>query len=213
MKKFINISLIAGILCLFFGAGIFFVGGAMGGGKVVKKLDFSSMLTTDSKNLEKEYAVLEKTKIDDFDKINVKLNTIDFKIAKSDDKNCYISYNLKKEKGEVTADYEVSDGEFKLRQKSNHVTVNMDLSGIEALISGTKDYTRRNQFILYLPEAKQMLAILSQDNDTLIREIRKDIEQLEKEEDTDDAGTTNFLEDMIEKKEKTAWMIRAYLEK
>ena len=53
-----------------------------------------------------------------------------------------------------------------------------------------------------LPEAKQMLAILSQDND-----------QLEKEEDTDDAGTTNFLEDMIEKKEKTAWMIRAYLEK
>ena len=45
MKKFINISLIAGILCLLFGAGMFFVGGAMGGGKVVKKLDFSSMLT------------------------------------------------------------------------------------------------------------------------------------------------------------------------
>ena len=64
-----------------------------------------------------------------------------------------------------------------------------------------------------MPEAKKMLAILSEDNDTLIREIRKDIEQLEKEEDTDDAGTTNFLEDMIEKKEKTAWMIRAYLEK
>ena len=64
-----------------------------------------------------------------------------------------------------------------------------------------------------LPEAKQMLAILSEDNDTLIREIRKDIEQLEKDEETDDAGTTNFLEDMIERKEKTAWMIRAYLEK
>ncbi len=64
-----------------------------------------------------------------------------------------------------------------------------------------------------LPNAKEMLAILSEDNDTLIREIRKDIEQLEKEEETDDAGTTNFLEDMIEKKEKIAWMIRAYLEK
>lgn len=64
-----------------------------------------------------------------------------------------------------------------------------------------------------MPEAKEMLAILSQDNDTLIREIRKDIEQLEKDENTDDAGTTNFLEDMIERKEKTAWMIRAYLEK
>ena len=64
-----------------------------------------------------------------------------------------------------------------------------------------------------LPEAKQMLAILSEDNDTLIREIRKDIEQLEDDEETDDAGTTNFLEDMVERKEKTAWMIRAYLEK
>lgn len=63
-----------------------------------------------------------------------------------------------------------------------------------------------------LPEAKQMLANLSADNDTLIREIRKDIEVLDSEK-SGDAGTLNFLEDMIERKEKTAWMIRAYLEK
>lgn len=64
-----------------------------------------------------------------------------------------------------------------------------------------------------LPGARQMLEILSEDNDAVIREIRKDLDRLEKEEDTDDVGTVNFLEDMIEKKEKTAWMIRAYLEK
>lgn len=63
-----------------------------------------------------------------------------------------------------------------------------------------------------LPEAKGMLAVLSADNDTLIREIRSDIETLESEK-SEDAGTLNFLEGMIEKKEKTAWMIRAYLEK
>lgn len=63
-----------------------------------------------------------------------------------------------------------------------------------------------------LPEAKKMLAVLSEDHDTLIRELRKDIDQLANEEETDDAGTTNFLEDMIEKKEKIAWMIRSYLE-
>ena len=57
-----------------------------------------------------------------------------------------------------------------------------------------------------------MLANLSADNDTLIREIRKDIETLDGEK-SEDAGTLNFLEDMIERKEKTAWMIRAYLEK
>ena len=63
-----------------------------------------------------------------------------------------------------------------------------------------------------MPDAKQMLANLSADNDTLIREIRKDIDNLDSEK-SEDAGTLNFLEDMIEKKEKTAWMIRAYLEK
>ena len=76
----------------------------------------------------------------------------------------------------MTADYEVSDGEFKLRQKSNHVTVNMDLSGIEALISGTKDYTRRNQFILYLPEAKQISSaeLDMADGDISVDRLRSD---------------------------------------
>ena len=101
MTKFIKGALITGILCIVFGMGIFFAGKVMGGGRYVKNMDFSSMLTTDSKNLKEEYATLEKTKIDDFDKINIKTNTIDIKIAQSDDKNCYIAYNLKKEKGEV----------------------------------------------------------------------------------------------------------------
>lgn len=156
MTKFIKGALITGILCIVFGMGIFFAGKVMGGGRYVKNMDFSSMLTTDSKNLKEEYATLEKTKIDDFDKINIKTNTIDIKIAQSDDKNCYIAYNLKKEKGEVPAVYEVSGGEFKLRQKSNHVTINVDLSGLAAILSGTQDYIRQNQFVLYLPKDKKI---------------------------------------------------------
>ena len=156
MTKFIKGALITGILCIVFGMGIFFAGKVMGGGRYVKNMDFSSMLTTDSKNLKEEYATLEKTKIDDFDKINIYTNTIDIKIAQSDDKNCYIAYNLKKEKGEVPAVYEVSGGEFKLRQKSNHVTINVDLSGLAAILSGTQDYVRQNQFVLYLPKDKKI---------------------------------------------------------
>lgn len=156
MTKFIKGALITGILCIVFGMGIFFAGKVMGGGRYVKNMDFGSMLTTDSKNLKEEYATLEKTKIDDFDKINIKTNTIDIKIAQSDDKNCYIAYNLKKEKGEVPAVYEVSGGEFKLRQKSNHVTINVDLSGLAAILSGTQDYVRQNQFVLYLPKDKKI---------------------------------------------------------
>lgn len=176
MTKFIKGALITGILCIVFGMGIFFAGKVMGGGRYVKNMDFSSMLTTDSKNLKKEYATLEKTKIDDFDKINIKTNTIDIKIAQSDDKNCYIAYNLKKEKGEVPAVYEVSGGEFKLRQKSNHVTINVDLSGLAAILSGTQDYVRQNQFVLYLPKDKQISTVEfdTEDGDISIDGLKSD---------------------------------------
>lgn len=176
MTKFIKGALITGILCIVFGMGIFFAGKVMGGGRYVKNMDFSSMLTTDSKNLKEEYATLEKTKIDDFDKINIKTNTIDIKIAQSDDKNCYIAYNLKKEKGEVPAVYEVSGGEFKLRQKSNHVTINVDLSGLAAILSGTQDYVRQNQFVLYLPKDKQISTVEfdTEDGDISIDGLKSD---------------------------------------
>lgn len=62
-----------------------------------------------------------------------------------------------------------------------------------------------------LPNAHQMLVILCQDNETLIREIRSDLITLESVHSTD-IGTINFLEGMIEDREKLTWMIRAYLE-
>ena len=189
MTKFIKGALITGILCIVFGMGIFFAGKVMGGGRYVKNMDFSSMLTTDSKNLKEEYATLKKTKIDDFDKINIKTNTIDIKIAQSDDKNCYIAYNLKKEKGEVPAVYEVSGGEFKLRQKSNHVTINVDLSGLVAVLSGTQDYVRQNQFVLYLPKDKQ---ISTAEFDTEDGDISIDGLKSDKTDIAVDAGDINL---------------------
>ena len=62
-----------------------------------------------------------------------------------------------------------------------------------------------------LPDAKGMLTALLDDNAELIRQIREDLETIDKEE-SKDFGTSNFLEDMIEKKEKVTWMIRAHLE-
>ena len=62
-----------------------------------------------------------------------------------------------------------------------------------------------------LPDAKGMLAALLDDNAEVIRQIRSDLETMEKE-GSKDFGTSNFLEDMIEKKEKVTWMIRAHLE-
>ena len=62
-----------------------------------------------------------------------------------------------------------------------------------------------------LPDAMGMLAALLDDNAEVIRQIRTVLESMEKEE-SKDFGTSNFLEDMIEKKEKVTWMIRAHLE-
>lgn len=62
-----------------------------------------------------------------------------------------------------------------------------------------------------LPDAKGMLAALLDDNAEVIRQIRSDLETMDKE-GSKDFGTSNFLEDMIEKKEKVTWMIRAHLE-
>lgn len=176
MTKFIKISLLTGILCIVFGTGLFIAGAVMGGGKFAKNLDFSSMLTTDSKHLKKEYATLKKTKIDDFEKIDVKLNTIDIKFAKSDDNNCYIEYNLKKENGEIPIIYEVDNKEFKLRQKSNHVSINMDLSGLEYILGGAENYMRENQVVLYIPEVKTIAKseIDTSDGDVKIEELKSD---------------------------------------
>lgn len=87
----------------------------------------------------------------------------------------------------------------------------------ERPIGAMKGYLEHNRLKEHndeekLPDARKMLAILSEDHDTLIREIRSDLKTLE-DDKSNDSGTINFLEDMIEKKEKTAWMIRSYLEK
>jgi starvation-inducible DNA-binding protein len=53
------------------------------------------------------------------------------------------------------------------------------------------------------PDARRMLANLLGDHETLIRELRKDL-AIE--------GADNFLMELIERHEKMAWMLRAFLE-
>ncbi|MFA6066824.1 MAG: DNA starvation/stationary phase protection protein [Candidatus Babeliaceae bacterium] len=58
------------------------------------------------------------------------------------------------------------------------------------------------------PNDMDMIADLLVGHEIIIRLIRKEIDStLEK----GDAGTSNFLTDIIEKHEKTAWMLRAHL--
>ena len=87
---------------------------------------------------------------------------------------------------------------------------------LEDLYNGLKGCLEHNRIKEHddekpLPDAKGMLAALLDDNAEVIRQIRTDLETMEKE-GSKDFGTSNFLEDMIEKKEKVTWMIRAHLE-
>ncbi|RMG50902.1 MAG: DNA starvation/stationary phase protection protein [Acidobacteria bacterium] len=60
------------------------------------------------------------------------------------------------------------------------------------------------------PGAREMLADLLADHETIIRHLREDLETCEKE--YHDMGTNDFLTGLMETHEKMAWMLRAHLE-
>lgn len=59
------------------------------------------------------------------------------------------------------------------------------------------------------PEAKTMLRNLLDDHESVIQSLRKDLETCTQ---LGDAGTSDFLTGLMEKHEKIAWMLRAFLE-
>jgi starvation-inducible DNA-binding protein len=62
-----------------------------------------------------------------------------------------------------------------------------------------------------LPAAPKMIANLLADHETLVRQLRKDVETADKKHE--DAGTADFLTGLMEHHEKMAWMLRAFLER
>lgn len=59
------------------------------------------------------------------------------------------------------------------------------------------------------PSAKQMIANLLKDHESLIRSLREDSETAAKR---GDSGTNDFLVGLMEQHEKMAWMLRSFLE-
>ncbi|HET6519750.1 MAG TPA: DNA starvation/stationary phase protection protein [Geminicoccaceae bacterium] len=61
------------------------------------------------------------------------------------------------------------------------------------------------------PDAMTMVANLVRDHEAAIKQLRTDIDRCQ--DDYHDAGTADFLTALMEKHEKTAWMLRAYTQK
>lgn len=62
----------------------------------------------------------------------------------------------------------------------------------------------------YHPEALTMISLMLADHEDIIKEIRLDLIETE---ELEDAGTNNFLTEIMERHEKMAWMLRAHLSK
>jgi starvation-inducible DNA-binding protein len=60
------------------------------------------------------------------------------------------------------------------------------------------------------PSRKEMIKELLQDHETVIKELRKAVEQCQDE--YKDAGTTDFLTGLMEDHETNAWKLRRYLD-
>lgn len=58
------------------------------------------------------------------------------------------------------------------------------------------------------PDDLGMIALLLEDHEAIIRQIRKDVDMTAS---CNDMGTNNFLAGLMEKHEKMAWMLRAFL--
>jgi len=70
--------------------------------------------------------------------------------------------------------------------------------------------TRLKEFPGHYPDAKTMMRNLLSDHEFLIRQLRVDLAACA--EKFSDMGTSDFLTGLMEKHEKMAWMIRAYLD-
>ena len=72
------------------------------------------------------------------------------------------------------------------------------------------DLKRLEEYPGQYPDARQMISNLLSDHETIIRDLRVDLETCA--EKYQDIGTNDFLTELMEKHEKMAWMLRAFLE-
>lgn len=60
------------------------------------------------------------------------------------------------------------------------------------------------------PNAREMVARLLADHEAMVRYLREDIEKID--DDFEDVGAEDYLTGLLQKHQKTAWLLRALLE-
>jgi starvation-inducible DNA-binding protein len=71
------------------------------------------------------------------------------------------------------------------------------------------EHARLKEHPGHYPKAREMIANLLEDHETVIRQLRSDLESCA--DKYHDMGTNDFLTGLMEQHEKMAWMLRAFL--
>lgn len=154
MKRWVKAWLAAGVGCCVCGAVLLGIGAASGGSKYVKEADLNRMEGS-AKRSDNE-AVLEKTKLEDFDSVDISMSDMDLQVVSSDDQSCYISYQASDQKEEPIS-YQVRDGKLIIQENSNDGKsyYHVDIGFLSGLFGGNLLTTDENVVTLYVPEGQK----------------------------------------------------------
>ena len=155
MKSWAKICLITGISCTLAGAVLCGVGYIGHGLNYVKAADLNTLNGSARKDTD-SLAVLKKTKIDSFSKLNISLDSLALKILPSEDDSCYISYITTNSRSSKPVNWEVKDDTLALSENtdntSNHY-VHVDIGFLMELFQHDSDHTPDDDTVcLYLPK-------------------------------------------------------------
>lgn len=155
MKKTNKYLLITGGILCAAGALAFGIGVAAGGRSYVKQADLNKISGDASMDSEKNYAILDKTKIDAFSSVNIDLHNIDLDIKESDDHDFYLSYHLEKNDGNVPVSWQVKDQKLTITETNGYASssyIHIDINFLQELLGYSNVVENTNKVTLYLPK-------------------------------------------------------------
>ena len=153
MKSWVKAWLAAGVGCCVCGAALTGIGAASGGGKYVKAADLNKMDGAAKKG--DNEVLLEKTKLDDFDSVDISMTNMNLQVVRSDDDFCYISYQAAGQTKDLVS-YQVKDGKLTIREHGNNgFYYHVDIGFLSGLFGGGQVTTDENVVTLYIPEDQE----------------------------------------------------------
>ncbi len=153
MKSWVKAWLVAGVGCCVCGAVLTGIGAISGGSKYVKAADLNQMDGSAKKS--DHEVVLEKTKLDDFDSMDISMTDMNLQVVRSDDDSCYISYQASDQTKDPIR-YQVKDGKLTIQEKDNmgKFYYHVDIGFLSGLFGGGQFTTDENVVTLYVPEGQ-----------------------------------------------------------